>query len=64
MNGQAIITWIIVAAAVGYLAYAVWRVWRGKKTGCGGSCACPKPKASSSPPVVSLGMQRLEQRGE
>ena len=40
MVGQLAIVLLIVAAAIGYMAWGVLRAWRGKSKG-GGSCSCP-----------------------
>lgn len=53
MNGQLLITSLLVAAAAGYLVRQSWRTWFGRKAGCGGSCGCSSktnhPSAANGP---------------
>jgi len=46
MDWQLILVVLIVAAAVLYLGRQSWRMWLGKKAGCG-SCSCSKPGATA-----------------
>ena len=36
-----ILVGLIVAVAAAFLARRAWHTLRGKRAGCGGSCACP-----------------------
>ena len=44
MDWQLAIVVLIVAVATGYLIRQSWRTWSGRKSGCGGGCACDSKK--------------------
>jgi hypothetical protein len=39
MDWQLLLVSLCVALAAAYLANQTWRSWRGRRAGCGGSCA-------------------------
>ena len=40
MVWENIIVLLLVTASFAYIAYSSWKTWFGRKSGCGGSCAC------------------------
>lgn len=46
MVWQLVIVALIVAAAAWYLVRATWRMWSGRKSGCGGGCGCSSKSAA------------------
>lgn len=53
MNWQMAIVTMLVSAAGFYLAQSAWRMWRGTRKGCGGSCKCEKP-GEEGPPLIPV----------
>jgi hypothetical protein len=66
MNWQLLVVMLLIVAASLYLVRQTWRTWAGKKSGCGGGCACAsKPKPGAEPALIAPEQltRRLRQSG-
>jgi hypothetical protein len=65
MDWQLLLVAFIVTAAAGYLAREVWRSWRVRQSGCGGSCGCSVKSSShtaGAEPTTFIASEQLTLR--